>query len=51
MIPTEVCDSRGGGEWVVELENARGERMRVHAKGEGVVDVAHLSALFWNSHR
>jgi len=51
-IPTEVCGTRsGGGEWVVELENAHGERMRVHAKGESAVDIAQLSAMFWDTDR
>ena len=51
-IPAEVCGTRtDGGEWIVELENARGERMRVHAKGEGAVDVAQLSAQFWGGDR
>ena len=51
LVSPEVCGPRSGAECVVELENARGERMRIHAKGDGVVDVAELSAMFWTTHR
>src|SRR5881396_2730839 len=34
---------------VVELENARGKKMRIHLRGVGAPDVALLSRIFWSS--
>ena len=36
-------------ECVVELENARGKKMRIHLRGVGAPDVALLSRIFWSS--
>ena len=36
-------------ECVVELENARGKKMRIHLRGVAVPDVALLSRIFWSS--
>ncbi|MDA0660832.1 MAG: hypothetical protein O3C60_18665 [Planctomycetota bacterium] len=35
-------------ECVIEMENTRGERMRVHLKGQNVPDLLPLSRLFWD---
>ena len=36
-------------ECVVELENARGKKIRIHLRGVAVPDVALLSRIFWSS--
>jgi hypothetical protein len=36
-------------ECVMELENARGKKMRIHLRGVGMPDVALLSRIFWSS--
>ena len=36
-------------ECVVELENARGKKMRIHLRGVTAPDVALLSRIFWSS--
>ena len=38
----------GGGECLLELENAAGAKMRVHLKGIAMPDLAALSRSFWN---
>ena len=39
----------GSAECVVELENARGKKMRIQLRGVTVPDVAELSRMFWSS--
>jgi hypothetical protein len=39
----------GSGECTVELEDARGAKMRVQVKGFGAPDLAALSRSFWQS--
>jgi len=36
-------------ECIVELENPRGSRMRIHLKGAGVPDLTVLSRSFWDA--
>jgi hypothetical protein len=36
-------------ECVVELEGARGKRIRIHLRGAGVPDLAAISQAFWGS--
>ena len=36
-------------ECIVELENARGKKMRIHLRGMAAPDVALLSRIFWSS--
>jgi hypothetical protein len=36
-------------ECVVEMENARGKKMRIHLRGVAAPDVALLSRIFWSS--
>jgi hypothetical protein len=36
------------GECVIEMEDCRGARMRVHLKGQDVPDLLPLSRLFWD---
>jgi hypothetical protein len=39
----------GSPECVVELENARGKKMRIQFRGVGTPDLAELSRMFWSS--
>jgi len=58
-IPTSKTDSASafvellGGqrlpECVVELENARGKKMRIHLRGMEAPDLGLLSRMFWSS--
>jgi hypothetical protein len=39
----------GSPECVVELENARGKKMRIQLRGAAAPDLAELSRMFWSS--
>jgi hypothetical protein len=39
----------GSPECVVELENARGKKMRIQLRGVASPDLAELSRMFWSS--